>query len=74
MPPGLAVMPLKRFWAGEMSNERIVVEMRTYQPEIILLANDGREVPFQRFLEREYHLAYFDSQHRLYQRARYESQ
>ena len=65
-PADLAVLPLKRFWAGEMTNERIAKELVAYRPGVILLANDGREVPFQRLLEREYYLAYFDREHRLY--------
>jgi len=66
MPPDLAVLPLKRFWSGEMTNERLAAELEKYQPGLILLANDGRSVPFQRLLEADYHLVYFDPGHRLY--------
>lgn len=66
MPPQLAVLPQKRFWAGEMDNQRVAAEMLSVKPEIVLLRNDGREVPFQRQLDSEYRLAYLDPQNRLY--------
>jgi hypothetical protein len=66
MVSDLAVMPLKRFWAGEMTNERLAAEVAQSAPEIIVLANDGRPVPFEGFLEHDYRLVYYDSVHRLY--------
>lgn len=66
MPPQLAVLPLKRFWAGEMSNERLVQELSSAKPSIILLRNDGREVPFEELLTADYRLVYLDPQFRLF--------
>ena len=66
MPPDLAVVPLKRLWSGEMTNARVEEEMRTIQPEVILLRNDTREVPFQDLLDAEYRVVYQDADHRLY--------
>ncbi len=48
----LGVLPLKRFWAGEMTNERLTAGVSASREEIILLANDGREVPFEELLQR----------------------
>lgn len=66
MPPTLAVLPLKRLWAGEMTNERIAAEMSRYKPEVILLPNDTSEVPFQELLEANYRMIYQDDKLRLY--------
>jgi hypothetical protein len=66
MPPPLAVVPLKRLWAGDMTNERLTAEMARFKPEIILLRNDIREGPFQELLENEYRLVYQDESQRLY--------
>ncbi|MHB8522301.1 MAG: hypothetical protein ACYDH9_16295 [Limisphaerales bacterium] len=66
MPPDLAVVPLKRLWAGSMTNERITSEMRQIKPEIILLRNGARDLPFQDLIDAEYRLVYQDSDHRLY--------
>ena len=66
MPPNLAVLPLKRFWSGEMSNARVAAEMWGAQPEVILLRNDTREVPFQDLMDAEYRVVYQDTDHRLY--------
>jgi hypothetical protein len=66
MPPSLAVVMLKRLWSGEMTNERIAAEMERYQPELILLANDSRVMPFQNLIATEYRLVYEDPDFRLY--------
>lgn len=66
MPPELAVVPLKRLWSGDLTNARIIERMRAVSPEVVLLRNDTREVPFQDMLEAEYRVVYQDSQHRLY--------
>jgi len=66
MPPDLGVMPLKRFWSGEMTNERLAEEIASYRPGLILLANDSRPVPFQALLEWDYRLVYYDAADRLY--------
>lgn len=66
MPPPLAVVPLKRLWTGDMTHARIAAEMSQFKPEIILLSNDAREVPFQHLLESDYRLIYQDARQRLY--------
>jgi len=68
MPPDLAVLPLKRLWSGDMTKGRVAEEMRAIKPEIILLRNDTREVPFQELIDAEYRVVYQDADHRLYTR------
>jgi len=66
LPPDLAVLSLKRFWSGDMTNARVAEEMGTIKPEVILLRNDTRAVPFQELLDAEYRVVYQDTDHRLY--------
>ncbi len=66
MPPPLAIVPLKRLWAGDMTHARLAAEMSRFKPEIILLGNDTREVPFQELLDSGYRLIYQDERQRLY--------
>ncbi len=66
LPPPLAVVPLKRLWAGDMTPARLATELARFKPEIILLGNDTREVPFQELLMTEYRLIYEDARQRLY--------
>ena len=66
LPPHVAMLPIKRFWTGEMNNERLVAELESAKPGIILWANDSREVPFQELLRREYQVVYFDDANRLF--------
>lgn len=68
MPPDLAVVSLKRFWAGDMTAERLVSDLERERPEVILLANDSKPVLFQDFLEANYRLTYVDERHRLFVR------
>ncbi len=66
MVPSLGVLPLKRLWAGAIDNEGIAREMEKYEPGLILLKNDGSEMPFQELLNQRYRLTYLDAEHRLY--------
>jgi len=68
MPSNLAVLPLKRFWSGGMTNARLAVELESARPELLLLKNDTRERPFQGLLQAEYRLVYQDANHRLFAR------
>jgi hypothetical protein len=68
MPPKLAVAALKRFWSGDLTNARLVEELRSVQPGVILLKNDTQERPFQAWMQAEYRLVYEDALHRLYAR------
>jgi hypothetical protein len=66
MPPDLAVLPLKRFWSGDMTNARVAAKLWEAKPELILLRNDTREVPFQDLFDAEYRMVYQDGGHLLY--------
>jgi hypothetical protein len=66
LPPKLGVVSLKRFWSGDMTNARLVEELRAAQPGLILLKNDARELPFSDWLNREYRVVYQDDRHRLH--------
>jgi len=66
MPPSLAVLTLKRLWSGEMTNARIVEELRTSQPGVLLLKNQTQELPFSDWMNAEYRLVYQDGRHNLY--------
>jgi hypothetical protein len=68
MPPSLAVVPLKRLWSGEMTNERIVAEMEKYRPGIVMLKTSTTEVPFGKLLGTEYRLVYQDADQKIYLR------
>ena len=62
------MLSLKRFWSGDLTNARLVEELRKSQPGAVLLANDTRERPFEEWLHGEYKIVYQDSNHRLYAR------
>jgi len=66
MPPDLAVLPLKRFWSGGMTNARVAARLWEAKPEGILPRNDTREVPFQDLIDAEYRMVYQDGSLRLY--------
>lgn len=66
MPPHLAVISLKRLWSGDMTNARLIAELQTAKPGLILISNSGLEVPYQSLLNREYRLVYRDAANRLY--------
>ena len=66
LPPKLAILSLKRFWTGDMTNARLVSELEAARPEILLLGNDSRPRPFQDLLDRDYRLVYEEATHRLY--------
>jgi hypothetical protein len=42
-PPELAVIPSKRFWSGQISEEQIVQTAEKYRPEVIFLSDPGEE-------------------------------
>lgn len=66
LPPKLGVTPFKRFWSGELTNARLVEELQSVQPGLLLLNNDTRELPFNELIKTQYRLIYEDSTHRLY--------
>jgi hypothetical protein len=69
LPPHLAIVSLKRLWSGDMTNARLVEELRSTEPGLVLLGNSTRELPFGDWLAREYRLVYQDPKHRLYAHA-----
>ena len=64
--PSLAVVPVKRFWAGELDNVGIRRELEKYKPGLVVLLNDGRDVPFKDLLDAQYQMVYMDPDNRLY--------
>lgn len=66
LPPDLAVVMLKRFWSGEMTNARLAREVKEYAPGLILLGTRVSRTPLDELLQSEYRLVYFDNDHRLY--------
>src|SRR6185437_11302882 len=66
LPPKLGVISLKRFWTGDLTNERLVDELRATKPGLLLLNNDARELPFGGMIQAEYRLVYQDDKCRLY--------
>jgi len=66
MPPNLAVLPLKRFWSGEVTNAKLEAALRAARPGLIMLANDGRPTPLEDLVNAHYRLVYQDQNHRLY--------
>lgn len=66
MIPSLAVVPLKRYWAGGMSVEEVAEEFDRYRPEIAILNNSAALVPFRRLLDTNYRLVYQDDRYQLY--------
>jgi 4-amino-4-deoxy-L-arabinose transferase-like glycosyltransferase len=66
MVPSLAVVPIKRMWAGDMTNARLTQELVKHKPGLLALLNDGRDVPFKDLLDTDYQLVYMDKENRLY--------
>jgi len=66
MPPTMAVVPLKRLWAGEMTAGRMAEEFNRYLPELAILNADNMDNPFRNVLDSKYRLVYQDSQYQLY--------
>lgn len=62
----MAIISLKRFWTGDMTNARLVEELKSTKPGLMLLANGTHELPFQDLLNQEYRLVYEDAANRLY--------
>jgi hypothetical protein len=66
MPPALAVITLKRLWSGDMTNARLVEELKLTKPGLMLLKNQTAELPFSDWMQTEYRLVYQDGRHNLY--------
>ena len=66
--PRLAVLSLKRYWSGDMTNAKVREEMWRTKPGLIMLNNDTVPRPYADLLGKEYSLVFEDSAHRLYAR------
>ena len=66
LPPDLAVVVAKRFWSGEFTDARLVKDLQSYKPELILLKKDSNPRPFQKLLDAEYAPIYSDGENLLY--------
>jgi len=66
LPPKLGIIPLKRLWSGDTTNEKIAADLWATKPGVILVANNTDAHPFDDLLMAEYRLVYEDNQHRLY--------
>ena len=53
LPPDLAVVVAKRFWSEEFTDARLVKDLQSYKPELILLKKDANPRPFQKSLDAE---------------------
>jgi hypothetical protein len=68
LPPKLAVLSLKRFWSGDMTNERLRSELWDVMPGLILLKASTDQPPYLDLLQAKYSLVYDDQKHRLFAR------
>jgi hypothetical protein len=68
LPPELGVVSLKRFWSGDLSNDRLVDILAKRKPGLVLWRNESRGLPFDALLQADYRLVYDDSRQRLYAR------
>ncbi len=65
--PELAVLPLKRYWSGQITEKHILAIVKEYRPEQILLASYGAMDPgMARFIKGGYAPACQDSGYTLY--------
>ena len=56
VPPNLAVIPAKRIWSGQISNEEVLASLKLYRPEQVLLWNNwAREFGLSAYLRSNYH-------------------
>ncbi|HWY78407.1 MAG TPA: hypothetical protein VN281_22525 [Verrucomicrobiae bacterium] len=66
LPPDLGVVMLKRFWSGEMTNDKINAELMAVEPGMILLSTDTNLRPYSALIAAQYRMVYQDPAHRLY--------
>lgn len=64
--PELAVLPVKRFWSGQITEEQIWVVVMRYEPEQLLLADHELRSGAWPFVERRYKSVYRDGGLTLY--------
>ena len=63
-PPELAVVPAKRFWSGQIDQERIITTLNAYQPEILYFADPtvSEDIKWQDFFKDKYRKIWDGSQ------------
>lgn len=63
--PELAVLPLKRFWSGQITDEQVLLIVKSYQPEQLLLS-DPLSPEMKEFVESNYALVQQDQGYQLF--------
>jgi hypothetical protein len=53
-PPPLAVLPLKRFWSGEMTDSKFVQLLRQFRPELVVTFGQPASLEFRDLLRQSY--------------------
>jgi 4-amino-4-deoxy-L-arabinose transferase-like glycosyltransferase len=64
--PELAVLPRKRFWSGQITNEQIWATVKRYRPEQLLLGDGPLDVGIREFVQVGYTRVYEDGANALY--------
>lgn len=64
--PELAVLPSKRFWSGEITDEQVWATVRRYRPEQLLLTDAELELGSRAFVAAHYRSVYRDGALTLY--------
>lgn len=64
--PELAVLPFKRFWSGQITDQQIWATVKRYRPEQLLLADGPLDAGISEFVEAGYTRVYQDGEHALY--------
>jgi hypothetical protein len=66
MIPEVAVVPLKRFWSGDLTEQDIVKIVRRYHPEQVLFRSESMLPEMTAYLKENYVIAYDDDRHALW--------
>jgi 4-amino-4-deoxy-L-arabinose transferase-like glycosyltransferase len=64
--PEVAVLPRKRFWSGQITNEQIWATVKRYRPEQLLLGDGPLDVGIREFVQVGYTRVYEDGANALY--------
>lgn len=60
-PPEIAILPIKRFWSGQIDDDGIIKVVERYQPEALLLKIDYDEtIVYESSLRDKYRMIYTD--------------
>ncbi|MBE0541117.1 MAG: glycosyltransferase family 39 protein [Verrucomicrobia bacterium] len=68
VPPELAVLSFKRYWSGEMTNDRLIYILEAYRPKQMLIQKSDMNQRWSAYLNEKYRLAYSDACQALYLR------